>query len=254
HRDPWGAEIRFEEKSVEALSMLLDDPRPMVRQNALRKLEAKGIESFSVLADRYRSGSESQRLEILFALHRGQTAEGRDLVREGLNDDNEDIRIASARVCGLTKDKTANPVLETLVDTDPSFRVRRQCATALGQIGHSESVPALIEASRDVHDRFLLHAIRYALITLNEGEPVLRALSSEDPSMRQTALIVLDQMEDSPLSQAHVRPFLTSEDKDLQETGIWVLGHHPECAGIVTDYIAGRLAGSTLADEEVSGL
>src|SRR5690606_6580914 len=193
-----------------------------------------------------------ERLEMLFALHRGQTETGRNLVREGLHDTSEDIRIASARLCGLSMDDKSLPRLEHLVRSDPSLRVRRQCATALGQIGLKTSVPVLLEASRGVSDRFLLHAIRYALITLQDPEPVFEALASTDPSIQKTALIVLDQMDEEVLNEDHVRPFLASPDKDIQETGIWVLQHHSEWAGIVTDYLDGQLSGFDMSDEDLN--
>src|SRR5690606_21670017 len=67
-----------------------------------------------------------------------------------------------------------------------------------------------------------------------------------------TALIVLDQMDEEVLNEGHVRPFLASPDKGIQETGIWVLQHHSEWAGVVTDYLDGQLSGSDKTDEELN--
>ena len=254
YQDPWGTSIDFKNKSTDGLANLLDDERPMVRQNAIQALEKKGVEAVEVFSARYRNVTDMERLEMLYALHRLQLKEGSVLVREGLKDEMDEIRIAAARLCGLSKDEEAVPALLDMVQLDSSLRARRQAATALGQIGNTVAVPVLLQASSGVDDRFLLHAIRYALITLDQPAPVIRALQDDDPDIRMTALVVLDQMESSPLRANHVRPFLTSEDEELQETGIWVMGHHPEWATTVTDFIDAQLAEGDLNDTAIREL
>ena len=250
--DPWGTSIAFDQKTPQELITLLDDKRPMVRRNALENLVSTGPGSLEVLQDRYQNGTDPQRLEILYAIHRLHTEEGKALVREALSDDFEDIRIAGARLCGLSKDEKALSTLLDIVRSDSSIRVRRQAATALGQIGSEDAVPGLVEASIGVDDRFLQHSIRYALITLKTPGPVVEALTHNDPYARMSALVVLDQMDDSPLSSEHVRPFLTSTESQLQETGIWVLSHHPEWAGVVTDYVKSTLAQGSMDQAEIT--
>src|SRR5690606_11406625 len=99
---------------------------------------------------------------------------------------------------------------------------------------------------------FLLHAIRYALITLDQKGSVIQALHDENVDIQMTALVVLDQMEPSPLTREHLRPFLMSEEADLRETGIWVLGHHPEWADIVTEHLATEIANTNLSEKAIA--
>ncbi len=250
--DPWGASYAYHEMTISELSDLLEDERPRVRENALNALESKGAEVVSAFTERFHKGNDDDRLEMVYALHRLRLPAGDAVVRKGLRDSNEDIRIAAARLCGLARDHEAFSDLLDLVRNDASMRVRRQAATALGQIGNKKAVPGLLEASAGVDDRFLLHAIRYALLTLQDADPVVQALAHSDPAVQMTALVVLDQMDDSPLSSEHVRPFLESSDPELQETGIWVLRHHPEWAGIVTDYVKSSISQGNLEEEKIN--
>ncbi|MBY5958661.1 HEAT repeat domain-containing protein [Membranicola marinus] len=253
-KDPWGTTIAFSEMTPEETLTFVEDDRPLVRKKALEHLIALGGTSTESLSTLYESEDELVRLEAIYALHRIGTEKGNERVRSGLLDAKAEVRTAAARLSGLAKDQQAVSTLMNLVVTDPSLPVRRQAATALGQIGDAESVPALIEASVNAEDRFLLHAIRYALITLNQTDPMVSALNHTSSSVRITALMVLDQLDDSPLTKEQVRPFLDSEEKPLQEAGIWVTRHHSEWSSMVTDYLKGRLNAKTLSEEELDDL
>lgn len=250
--DPWGIQQELKDKKAAELIPLLDNDQPGVRKRALWELEKRGEAAFSALENRLRSPLESIRLQALYALHRIDRNESLVSVRAGLSDESETIRTAAARLCGLSMDKKSIPDLINLVEHDPSLSVRRQAATALGQIGSDSAIPALLKASKGIKDRFLLHAIRYSLISINKPDRVLPALDHKDPSVRRTALIVLDQMDDSPLTRQHVRPFLQSNDKESQVTGVWVVQHHPEWSDIVTDYLAGILSRNSIDDSTLT--
>lgn len=251
YKDPWGTSIDFENQSTDGLSRLMEDKRPKVRQNAINILEERREDAIAVFSEKLKNSTENDRLDMVFALHRLRLPEGDALVRSVLYDNDEDIRIAAARLVGLARDQNAFTDLLKLVQNDPSIRVRRQAATALGQIGDPEAVPALIRASAGVDDRFLQHAIRYSLIKLAQPGPLLAALAHEDPFVRMTSLIVLDQMDNSPLQSVHLQPFLASPDPQLQETGMWVLRHHPDWTGVLTDYIASRLSKGAPHEDEM---
>ena len=49
---------------------------------------------------------------------------------------------------------------------------RRQAATALGQIGDTRAVPALLAGAARADDRFLEHAVTYALIELKTSQQI----------------------------------------------------------------------------------
>lgn len=253
-KDPWGTKIMFSELKPDEGAKLLDDERPMVRKNALESLISHGSIATEILTSRFNSDNEAVRLESLYALHRGNTDKGNIAVRSGLKDPSEPVRVAAARLTGLAKDQEAVNQLTKIVVSDPSVAVRRQAATALGQIGDTDAVRALLEAAKDADDRFLLHAIRYSLITMNKPDALVKALDHASSSVRITALMALDQMDDSPLTREQVRPFLNSEEKESQGAGIWVTGHHPEWSSIVTDYLKGILTDAAINDEELEDL
>ena len=70
----------------------------------------------------------------------------------------------------------------SLVVKDENAAVRREAATALGRLGRTKAVPALLEGLRTGGDRFLDHALIYALITLADREGTLRGLQDPAPS------------------------------------------------------------------------
>lgn len=231
--DPWGTQISFRELSVFELTGLLSDERDMVRKRTVEELISRGDSARQVFEERLHSDDEEIRLESLFALFR-MHSEGTSLLMS-LSDSSPLVRVAAARLAGLSKFDQARPVLEERVIGDQDLAVRRQAATALGQMGDPAAIPSLLEAAIQVEDRFLLHAIRYALISFNKPALLSKALQQPDPSQRITALIALDQMENKMLAAADLQPFLESDLESLREAGIWVLKHHPEWS----TYVAG---------------
>src|SRR5690606_13219626 len=169
-KDPWGTKIQFAELTLNETANYLDDERPMVRKKALESLIQHGSAASDILISRLNSDEESVRLEAIYALHRIGTVKGNEQVRSGLKDASDAVRIVAARLTGLAKDQKAVSTLMKIVRSDSSVAVRRQAATALGQIGDPKSVTALIDATKDADDHFLVHSIRYALITMNQPD------------------------------------------------------------------------------------
>jgi putative heme-binding domain-containing protein len=122
---------------------------------------------------------------------------------------------------------------------DPSCS--RQAATALGQIGDTRAIPALLKASEGLKDRFIEHAIIYALITMNQAEVVKKGLADPSQNVKKTALIALDQMRDRPLKPEEVIPFLESSDSTMESTARWVVSHHPEWTTSMITYLRKQL-------------
>ena len=74
------------------------------------------------------------RARAVFALYRINSSESIMALRKGLNDKDVEVRIATARILGLAKDKgSVDQLIQMLQNDDPAGR--RQAATALGQIG-----------------------------------------------------------------------------------------------------------------------
>ncbi|MCB0685150.1 MAG: HEAT repeat domain-containing protein [Saprospiraceae bacterium] len=254
YQDPWGHGITFKDFSNDDLRKILDDDRPMVRKNAVENLISRGRSTSSIFEDRMTSGSPTIRMEALFALYRIHSANLLSKILMGLEDREPEVRVVASRIAGLNREEQAVVRLSEIVINDPDLGVKRQAATALGQIGKSSSIPSLIAASSQVDDRFLLHAIRYALISINEPTLLLEALQNEDPNIRISALIVLDQMKAAALQTNHLLPFLDSSDENIREVGIWVLQHHPEWSSFVYDQVRQWTGNSSMDDTELEKL
>src|SRR5690606_1172026 len=114
--------------------------------------------------------SVDARIQAVFALYRINSSESVAALRAGLTDKDAQVRIAAARCAGLAKDGVAVNQLLSMVHDDSDLACTRQAITALGQIGEPRVVPDLLKASTGVTDRFVEHAIIYALISMNRPD------------------------------------------------------------------------------------
>src|SRR5665213_673602 len=234
--DPWGRKLNLAEMSPKELVQYVKDSRPAVRSQAIEQLVVEGEPVVKEIKNALLSSeNEEVRTTAVFILYRINKEEAMDGIYAALKDTSAIVRTAAARVLGMSKDRQSVTKLMEVVQTDEA-PVRRQAATALGQIGDSRAVPALVKASANPNDRFVEHAIIYALITLKTPEPLLQALGDSSANIRKAALIALDQMDGSPLKENQLVQFLNSNNNQLQDAGIWVVLHHLSWADIVVDY------------------
>ena len=250
--DPYGNQIQWESIESTQISAYLEDARPFVSDRATQTLVDRGSTSISALTEiLQRSTSADARTKAVFALYRIGTADALASVRLGLGDDAEQVRVAAARSAGLAGDRKAVELLVQMVREDLPA-VRRQVATALGQIGDERAISALLEAAAGTDDRFIRHAVIYALITLNQPGQIASGLEHSSPDVRQTALIALDQMPGSPVNADQLTPFLESGNGESRQTALWVASHHPEWSKALIEYLGGRLGVSALNDDEAA--
>ena len=252
--DPWAKKLDLNSLSVQALAESIKDPRPAVRRNVIEALVEKA-EAAVIPIKNSLLGSENEEIRAagIFALYRIGTTNAMNQVRLGLNDPSKIVKVASARVLGLAKDKASVIKLMELVQKDAA-PVRRQAATALGQIGDQRAVPALLNSAATNSDRFVDHAIIYSLITLHDSSSLLEALKSSSPAIKRSALYALDQMDGSVLRKENLLPFLGSDNPELQTAGIWVASHHTEWSDIVIDYLNVQLSNADLSESETTAI
>ena len=81
---------------------------------------------------------------------------------------------------------------------------QRVAAEALGRIGDPAVIPAIFAALSRPTDQVLDHSLTYALIEIDQPEPTAKGLSSDDPRVRRSAMIALDQMENGKIEAAVV--------------------------------------------------
>ncbi|MEO8416488.1 MAG: PVC-type heme-binding CxxCH protein, partial [Ginsengibacter sp.] len=252
--DPWGRKLNLAKMSPQNLVQYVMDSRLAVRRQAIEQLVIEGKpvikEIKKVLLS---SGNEEARTAAVFILYRINNPEAMDMVRETLDDKSAIVRTAAARVLGLSKDQQSVTKLMEMVQTEKA-PVRRQAATALGQIGDTRAVSALVKASFNPDDRFVEHAIIYALITLKSPGPLVRALGDTAATIQKAVLIALDQMDGLPLKKNQLVPFLNSSNKQLEQAGVWVALHHPDWADIVMDFLQGHLNSEGVTTEEEASM
>ena len=252
--DPWGTQLNLKKMAVPALVASTKDTRIAVRDHAIELLISKGEAAVLPIKNSLlKSASEEMHAAGIFALSRIATPNAMIGVRSGLIDPSAVIRTSAARALGLAKDKLSVDKLMELVQKD-RFAVRRQAATALGQIGDKRAVPALLKASAINNDRFEEHAIIYALIKLNDAGLLQAALNNPSANVKRTVLIALDQIGGTALNKENVSPFLTSKNPQLQKIGIWVASHHPEWSDIVIDFLKGRLNVAEIAGDDITAI
>ena len=252
--DPWGKKLNLKSMPVQTLAANIKDPRLAVRDNVIESLVEKGESAVLPIKNiLFRSENEEIRAAGIFALYRIGTPNAIKEARLGLNDLSMVVRTSAARVMGLAKDKASIDKLIELVQKDIGS-VRRQAATALGQIGDQRAVPALLNAAATNKDRFVDHAIIYSLITLKSTAPLIAALKNPSLTVRKSALIALDQMDGSILSKENLVPFLNSNDPESRKTGIWIASHRPEWSDIVISFLKARLGSSNLSETDITAV
>ncbi len=239
--DPRGLKLKWDAMSSAELAKLLDDTRWPVRDRAIEQLAKEGAAAVPVLKQvlNPRASVEARR-NAVWTLTRMDNPEARPLLRAALDDGESSVRLAATHAVGLNRDREALPRLQAMVAKDAP-PLRRQAATALGRLKLAEAAPSLLEALRAAEDRFLEHALIYALIEINDREATLKGLRDPNPSVRRGALIALDQMDHGNLTRDLVTPLLNTPDPGLQQTALAIITTRPgwaaETVGLLREWL-----------------
>jgi putative membrane-bound dehydrogenase-like protein len=252
--DPRGLELDWSRLDPRALARLLDDPRFTVRDRAVDHLARQGAGAVEVLRGVLAAEPSARgRRNAVWALSRIETATARAAIRAALDDADPGVRLTAATAVDLGRDAEAAPRLIEAVRTD-SAPVRREAATALGRMRRAEAVPALLDQLQPGIDRFLEHALIFALIRIADREATLAGLRHSSAVVRRGALIALDQMEGGGLALESVAPLLESSDAALQQAALKVLAARSEWAGGVIDLFRRWLAREDLDEARRASL
>ena len=224
--DPRGLEIDWDGDLVP----LLDDPRPAVRDRAITTLVRRGK------AEPLRGAKPARaRRNAVWALSRMGAP-----VREFLADADPTVKQAAVRSVGTRKDAKALRALAKIV-VDDAPPLRRAAATALGQIGRKEAVPALLAGLRKGDDDHLMHALIYALIEIGDPAATRAGLLDAYAAVRRGALIALDRMEGGDVTREEVSAQLNPSNPTLHETALRIILSHGEWAKELTGRIGATL-------------
>jgi putative membrane-bound dehydrogenase-like protein len=252
--DPRGLSIDWQRLDPDSAARWLDDPRFAVRDRAVATLARQGERALPALAAVLRDGPPATRCLALWTLARIGTPAARAAVRSALGDRAMAVRLTAATVAGLLRDRDAAPRLMERVRSDPVPAVRRQAASALGRLGTAAAVPALLDGLRGEADRFLEHALLYALIVIGDRQATLPGLRDPDPRVRRGALIALDQMEGGGLALEQVVPLLSDPDAACQQAALRVATERPEWAGPMAATLRAWLDRDDLGDSHRDSL
>ncbi|MGH9720959.1 MAG: PVC-type heme-binding CxxCH protein [Bryobacteraceae bacterium] len=252
--DPWGRNLKLETRTPAELARYLDDPRPAVQDRAQDLMIQAGDAAVEPLIGiRETHASAHVRAAAVFALARIGGPKAAASLRAALGDSDFVPRVAAARMIGMNRDRKALPQLMKMVQQDHPA-VRRQAATALGQIGDASAAPALIAASANPDDRFVEHSIIYSLIVLKSPSPLVGALKNRSAKVRKAALIALDQMDGSPLRREHLAANLNDPDPQLRRTALWVASRHPDWSAEVLKVFRARFRAAEFAPDEAEAI
>lgn len=250
--DPRGLRLDWDKAGADALAERLGDARPAVRRRASEALAQRREEGLTALDRMVRDPRPECRLAAVWTLARIDRPFARGIVRAALDDRDETVRRAAARVAGLWRDSRA--VSDILPLTRGTTADRRVAAEALGRIGATGEAPALFESLARDADRGLEHAVTYALIEFGVPQAATSGLGSGFPAARRAAMVALDQIEGNYLPTSPVLAGLGSAVAADREVALWVAGHHPEWGGLMARWFRERLRAGSLTEAEREAL
>ncbi len=265
--DPRGKKLELATQEPAQWLKRLQDPRPAIREQAIERLSLVvedplvtngGQPAFSLVANILQGlPTETAQQNAIWSLARRD----RSLIDLLLLADNLELEDSPSVTQSLihaigSSSELQNPrgldLLEQFL-MEMSSPLAAETATTLGralgqsrQSSETEVVPgailqSLYDDSRNrqitltllasvigtSNDRFQEHAVIVALTRGGHSDVLCRVLNEKFAGPQRAALIALDQMDDSPLTQEMVLPLLSSEDARLQQTALEVIARHP---------------------------
>ncbi len=209
--------------SIAALIAMLDSPSLTRRLNAQNTLvSSQGAKAIGPLIERLKTPAPLPgRLHALWAVDALNDPLGRAAMREALGDPLAEVRIQAARSVGIRRDREAlAATVKLLKDSDPT--VRRETAIALGKLGETSAVPALLAALGDP-DVFAAWSIRRAIRTLNAWDASALTAALLNPKTQDDALKLCDEAWASPVVEALNRAIPTMKPDDARAKAVATL-------------------------------
>ena len=241
--DPRGTKIKWQQLKPADIAAKLSDKRFKVRDRAIAELAKHGNAAIPSVTKKLQSSDLRTRRNAVWSLTRIRTPKARQAIHTALGDQDFSVRLTAARSVSTHRDQTALGWLKIHVRNDAPA-VRRECATALGRIGDRSAIPSLLTALETVgDDRFLFHALTYALIELDDEKQTRAGLASKNSLVQHAAMIALDQARKPYLKPDDIKPLLASPDTDLRKLAIDTATRH-KWIGPVRDHLEQSVTGS----------
>jgi len=183
----------FVGKPASELTGLLSHADRRVRQEAQLALMGMGEGAIAPLAEvaRDTQARDLARIHAIWALSRLGAG---GIITELLHDTDPRVRAEAARSVGDCGFPAAPALAAALQDSDA--RTRYFAAQSLGKVGRAEDSAALFTAlqANDNQDRFLRHALSYALSRIGDVEALLEAAEHESAAVRLGSALALRHM------------------------------------------------------------
>lgn len=256
--DPRGLKLNWPAFKPADLAKLLADERLYVRQRAIHELGKRGEAAVPALRQvlvgrgvitapvgpntKERRAEDSapyqaeSRRDAVWSLSRISGAPAREAVRTALNDTDASVRHAALHVVSVWRDTNAVGRIQGILTlSETTAAMRRAAAEALGRIGGSSAVAALINGAEHLAKlpegdgrRMLEHSLTAALIEIGAASETSAGLASPSASVHRVALLAMDQMAISGLKPDDVWRLCYSKEPALRQTAWWIVGHRPE--------------------------
>ena len=225
-----GLDIDWTNASANELAALLDDKRFAVRDRAIAELAKFGDGGIGALKSVLTTGMVEARRNAIWALTRIGSSKAMELIRGALKDEKSTIRHTACNSIWKTRDEDAVKDLTHILLHDENPAIQMAAARALGRIGDSKGIEALLKFVERPIDRAREHAAIYALIEINDFGKTKKGLRNNVTDVQRRSLWALNGMQDSQLSVKQVLPFLSSDSGQLQETALTISKLHTEWA------------------------
>ncbi|MBI2807359.1 MAG: HEAT repeat domain-containing protein [Planctomycetes bacterium] len=216
---------------------------PAVRDRAIDELARRGKASLPALEKVIELNPTNTQFvrDAVWVATRIDDADARRFVRGFVRDKDLSVKLAAIHSVGLYRDAKALPALLAVVAKDHPA-AQRQAATALGRLRHPDAIGPIMEAVKQGGDRFLEHALIYALIQIDHREKTAAYLNDASPLARRAALIALDQMPHGNLTREELAAQLNRQDMALHKTALAIVASRPKWAGEITGQLRAWLA------------
>ncbi len=242
---------------ISKLLAKLHDDRHWVARQALLEIanskDAQAAELTRLLSSQFsnKAAELSFRLDSLWALCAIGSDSALASLAQTVASENASLAQAACHAVSLHRYHAALPQLELAV-AKGAIPVRRAAAEAIGRMGNSKSVPALMDGI-DIEgtDRILEHSITYALIEMADADSIASfATSQHSPRQQQAAMTALEQLGAADrLSVEFMLSALDQSDAGCAATAAGLLSEHAEWAPRFAAKIAARFQHSRDAAE-----
>jgi putative membrane-bound dehydrogenase-like protein len=255
--DPRGLSLKWDGLQDWELVEFLGDPRPAVVDRAVAEFARRADPASPRIESFVNSHGGRTGVQVVWALAQiGSPDAWTSVYRLLHSTQDRGLKIATLRALGLSGGEVVLEEVLALLERGSAAEAR-EAAMLLGRIRARDGIAPLFDAmAHSGGDRFLEHAIIYALIRIADADATRAGLSHKNTAVRRAALIALDQMDNGAggLTAELVVPHLASEDPLLRQAALSIATARAEWAGQMTAPIQAALAKPTLDAREAESL